>query len=515
MASDTPDGQNTPSSSGSADTSAGGSTTPTWKAPPKTWGGRLLAIGPAIVVSGSVIGSGELINVPIQAATFGFVLFWAVILSCIIKYFLQVELGRHCLVHNRTTIQALNACPGPKIRGTSWIGIAYLIGYTLSAITVGGIMASTAGLFSSVFPLATEPVAAAAPSSWSEIDWSSIGMNTIDLSTMLWGLVISAIVGGILWFSLYGVLEKLIAMLVCGFSLSVVVALFLLIFSPNPEYPLHFSDVMSGMTFSLGDVGMREAALFAVISLLGALGTTANEMFMYPYWILEKGYADNVGRDTDDGWLERARGWIRVLQVDAGVATLLATVITAAYFLVGCAILHEKGEVPSGMKVVEQLSQIYTETYGKWSYGVFMFGGFCTLFSTIVVVVAASGRMWTDLLSSMGMIKYEDPRERRKYNRIFQNLYLGAFLLLTIFAATTGIDPAKLVIQGQYINGLVNTPLLMFGILFLAFFSTDKRLRMGIVSAVLLVVTALAIYACVLTEVLNKIFPGLIGGGGD
>ena len=99
---------------------------------------------------------------------------------------------------------------------------------------------------------------------------------------------------------------------------------------------------------------------------------------------------DEKAVDDDEGRIERAKGWIRVLQLDAGVATLLATVITAAYFLVGCAILHKKGEVPTGMNVVEQLSQIYTETYGAWSYGVFMFGGFCTLFSTIVVVVAAT-----------------------------------------------------------------------------------------------------------------------------
>ena len=96
------------------------------------------------------------------------------------------------------------------------------------------------------------------------------------------------------------------------------------------------------------------------------------------------------------------------------MATLLATVITAAYFLVGCAILHQKGEVPSGIKVVEQLSQIYTETYGQWSYSIFMFGGFCTLFSTIVVVVAASGRMWTDLLSSMGVFQWEDSLFHRR-----------------------------------------------------------------------------------------------------
>ena len=86
-----------------------------WRPAPRRLGGMLLAIGPAIVVSGSVIGSGELINVPVQAATFGYILFWAVILSCVIKYFLQVELGRYCLVHNRTTIQALNHLPGPRI----------------------------------------------------------------------------------------------------------------------------------------------------------------------------------------------------------------------------------------------------------------------------------------------------------------------------------------------------------------------------------------------------------------
>ena len=40
--------------------------------PPTRFGPMLLAIGPGIVVTGSVIGSGELINTPVQAAKFGF-----------------------------------------------------------------------------------------------------------------------------------------------------------------------------------------------------------------------------------------------------------------------------------------------------------------------------------------------------------------------------------------------------------------------------------------------------------
>ena len=146
------------------------------------------------------------------------------------------------------------------------------------------------------------------------------------------------------------------------------------------------------------------------------------------------------------------------------------------------------------MSIVHQLSRIYTDTYGAWSYGIFMFGGFCTLYSTIIVVVAASGRMWTDLLSSLGAINYEDATTRRRYNRIFQNLYLLAFLGITWFIPSS---PEILVIMGQTINGAFNTPLLMFGIAWLAF-HTDKRLRMGPTTGILLIVTILIIAACLL-----------------
>src|SRR5262245_42245882 len=86
----------------------------------------LASVGPGLVVAGSVMGSGELINTPAQAATFGFLLLWAVLLSCVIKYFLQIEIGRYCLVNNRTTVEALNQCPGPKYRRTSWTALLYM-----------------------------------------------------------------------------------------------------------------------------------------------------------------------------------------------------------------------------------------------------------------------------------------------------------------------------------------------------------------------------------------------------
>src|SRR3972149_4435865 len=117
--------------------------------------GMLSAVGPGIVVTGSGIGSGELINTPVQAAKFGFILLWAVLLSCVIKYFLQVEIARHCMVENRTTFQAINECPGPKFRGTSWTGLVYMFGYIITMLPVIGIVGALGGLMHDIWPLPT------------------------------------------------------------------------------------------------------------------------------------------------------------------------------------------------------------------------------------------------------------------------------------------------------------------------------------------------------------------------
>src|SRR5918992_1424433 len=117
---------------------------------PARLGGVLAQIGPGLVVTGSVIGSGELINTPKRAAEYGFALLWVVILSCVIKWWLQVELGRYCLANNLTTVQALNTLPGPRFRKTHLIPLLYCVGYTFSMATLAGILTATAGLLQNV-----------------------------------------------------------------------------------------------------------------------------------------------------------------------------------------------------------------------------------------------------------------------------------------------------------------------------------------------------------------------------
>jgi Mn2+/Fe2+ NRAMP family transporter len=428
----------------------------------------LAAIGPGIVVAGSVIGSGELVNTPVQAAKFGFVLLWVVLLSCVIKYVLQIEIARHCLVHNRTTVEALNICPGPKLRGTSWIALVYMCGYPVTMLTIVGILGALGGLMHGVWPLA----------------------DSVGRSTQYWGVIMGAAAIAVLWQGWYRHLEMLVMVLVGVFSLSVFAGLFLIQGTP---YRITAGDILSGLKFSLDVDQYRDQVGYAVISLLGALGVAANELFMYPYWVLEKGYARELGDSTSPGWADRARHWIRTIWLDAGLSTLLATLVTAAFFLLGAAVLNRQQIVPEGLEVVEQISQVYTESYGEWSKWIFLIGAFCTLFSTLVVIVAASGRMWADLFSSMRIVNRDDDTSVRRCHQIVQVVWVCG--LVTAFLL---IDkaPADLIIAGHFVLGAVMTPLLMLAICWMAF-HTDRRVRMSRWTAAALVSSVAVILACV------------------
>jgi Mn2+/Fe2+ NRAMP family transporter len=234
------------------------------------------------------------------------------------------------------------------------------------------------------------------------------------------------------------------------------------------------------------------AGAYAVISLMGALGTTANELFMYPYWVLEKGYGSDVPAEHNDVWLARIKPWIRGLHLDVAFATVVAAAVTVAFYLLGAAILHRENVHPEGLAVVEQISAVFTSSYGRWSYAVYIAGAFCALYSTLVVVAAATARMWADLLGAMSLIDRHNSRTLNKTHRVVQWLCLGG--MLVAFLAINEA-PHRLVIFGQFFSAVVNMPLMMFGICWLAF-HTDRRVRMSAPAAVALVVSVVILTAC-------------------
>lgn len=70
------------------------------KEAPKDLRGILRQLGPGLIISANIVGSGELIVTTKLGADIGFMLLWFIIFGCMIKVFLQVELGRYASFGN-------------------------------------------------------------------------------------------------------------------------------------------------------------------------------------------------------------------------------------------------------------------------------------------------------------------------------------------------------------------------------------------------------------------------------
>ena len=246
----------------------------------------MAAMGPGIVLAGGVVGSGELINTPIQAAKFGFILLWAVIIACLIKYFLQVEIGRHCIVHNRSVFEAMNITPGPRIFRTSWIVWVFLASWTIVQVGSAGIVGAIAGVIHGMAPL----------DAW----FAGNGWLTETNSVQCWAVVVTLLAALLMWRAAYHRFEKIIFVLVIGFSITVLVGVGML---QETDYRITSGDISQGFSFSLGE--NSSGAAFAVIALMGGLGVSGIELLIYPYWIREKGFSDFLGSVDSPEWVDR------------------------------------------------------------------------------------------------------------------------------------------------------------------------------------------------------------------
>jgi Mn2+ and Fe2+ transporters of the NRAMP family len=81
---------------------------------PSTLIQRLKFIGPSIIVTGSVVGSGSIALSPLLGAATGFALLWWLLLSLWSKPLIQAEISRYVIATNKTFLEAFSDMPGPK-----------------------------------------------------------------------------------------------------------------------------------------------------------------------------------------------------------------------------------------------------------------------------------------------------------------------------------------------------------------------------------------------------------------
>jgi len=109
--------------------------------PPTRLVGILQRLGPGLIIAGSIVGSGELIATTKTGAEAGFWLLWLILIGCVIKVFVQVEMGRYSVTTGKTTMDGLAEVPGPYLPGRgNWLIWFWALVFLATIGQVGGIV---------------------------------------------------------------------------------------------------------------------------------------------------------------------------------------------------------------------------------------------------------------------------------------------------------------------------------------------------------------------------------------
>ena len=119
--------------------------------PPVSLWSALKMIGPGIILAGTIVGSGELLLTTSLGAKHGFVFLWLILFSCVIKVFIQVELGRYAISSGKPTLGAINELSGPRL-GTHWIAWWWLIMMLSTVFQLGAITGTVGQALNLAFP---------------------------------------------------------------------------------------------------------------------------------------------------------------------------------------------------------------------------------------------------------------------------------------------------------------------------------------------------------------------------
>jgi Mn2+/Fe2+ NRAMP family transporter len=396
--------------------------------------------------------------------------------------FVQVEMGRYAITHGKTSLAAFDTIPGPRL-GASWLCWLWLF-MTLATQAQIAAMEGTVGQAAHMaFPGASDAMARLAGRV--SPDWYTF------LSTReeyIWAALTTLAAVLLLLSGGYRRLEKVTTILVAAVTLFTVASVVILQWT---KFRIHAVDIERGFTFAV-----PAAAIALAFSAFGITGVGAAELFAYPYWCIEKGYARATGARSDDpAWAERARGWTRVMQLDAWFSMVVFTVATVAFYLLGAAVLHPQGLDPKGPDMIPTLSVMYLHPLegtplaglrGFTKVG-FLLGAWAVLFKTLYVATAANSRLTADFLNLTGVWRQHGMKARERTVRAFCVLYPA--VSLTLYFAFR--EPQRLIKVGGSAQAMM-LPLISGAVLYLRRRDTDWKVGPSFLSDAL---TWLAFFA--------------------
>ena len=493
--------------------------------PPKSFFGILSYLGPGLIIAASIVGSGELIATTLTGARGGLSLLWLIILGCVVKVFAQIEIGRFTVSTGIPTLSALNTVPGPRISGRgNWLVWYWFFMWFCSIGQLGGIVGSVGQVLSIVQPLTTQgadyktignletqiKLASVKSRSASPQEKEAMALESKNIQQQLdglkrdylakyasgsgksqsneelvtsmsvaglprpmddryWAVPVAIITAALLFYGGYSLVQSASTAMVAIFTLVTLATVIGL--QAKPDWSISASEWLQGLSFGLPE-GDKLKALTTALATVGIIGVGAAELIQYPYWCIEKGYAKHTGPDDgSNAWLERARGWLKVMHYDIWVSMLIYTTATIGFFVLGAGILHRSGIQPEESKLIQTLSAMYEPVLGSWAPPIYLFGAFMVLYSTYYVANASHARTFTDGLSILNLVGRDQVSQGRMVK------FLSAlFPMLCLLVYWVLPSPAWLVLISGSAQAVM-LPMLGFAALYFRYYKTRRELH--------------------------------------
>lgn len=434
------------------------------KDPPETFLGTLKHLGPGFVMSAAIVGSGELIATTTLGARAGFVTFWVIILSCLIKVTLQLEFGKHAISNGETVMDAFNRLPGWKLRDINWTIWTWLFIQIFKLLQVGGIVGGVAITMNIFFP---------------------------SLNVTLWTLITAVLASLLVFRGYYTFVERFSLVMIAFFTVLTFMSVYFLQFT---DFAFALEDIAYGLEFNL-----PVATVGVAIAAFGLTGVGGDEIMYYHYWCIEKGYAAYTGPSAKNSeWVERARGWIKVMYWDAVLSMVVYTLVTAAFYILGAAVLHVQDRIPEGYQMIETLSGMYTETLGPGARNIFLICAVVVLFSTLFTALASWTRIFSDAFGKLGFLNFHDIKQRRKAIAIFAWVFPALWALMFLFVQL----PVLMVIIGGFFTSVLLL-IVVFAAIHFRYHQLNPDLKPGIFYDIAFWVSVIAIMLAAIYSIIR------------
>jgi Mn2+/Fe2+ NRAMP family transporter len=299
---------------------------------------RLSAVGPAILLTATSVGAGDILTGSLAGAEAGMAVLWAVPAGIVLKWTLTEGIARWQMATGTTLLEGWVTKLG---RWIQWLFFGYLLLFTLVA---SAMLASACG------------VAGAA----------LIPLGSGQTSRLTWAAV-HAITGVLLvWFGGYALLKRILAVCVGAMFATVTLTAYLL----APDW----TAVGRGLipSFPAGGAGW-------VVGLIGAIGGTM-ALISYGYWIREE------GRTGEEG--------LRACRFDLLLSYGVIGVFGMAVVVIGSRVQVRGQGTGLALLLADQLAASLGPG-GKW---IFLIGFWAAVFSALLGVWQSLPYLFVDFL---------------------------------------------------------------------------------------------------------------------